>query len=285
MKSFQPGQCIVVGDGSVRTVVKMAAPVGNEPLRVEVEGGLQWLAADCDAVEPITNQEIPELADRAARKLVHFLLTEARNFLGNGEIDEAIGDDKDAQRLDHHTRGLVYGLVWDQLGRAAVDYQPRNHVLIEAEEIANGVIGWEWHLPTLHAICERLRAAHDSTPTVSASDRVAAIAARVAALPVSGGGGRITASRDEVLRAIDGTTQPAEYTRTSSPIICCGGCGAFPVEEEHRDHGYLRFVGDQKTAEAACIDYLTIYRGWTFTGTAAETRCDNCVGGGSTSEG
>jgi len=44
---FQPGQRIVVGNGTVQTVVKMAARVGNEPLRVEVEGGLQWLADDC----------------------------------------------------------------------------------------------------------------------------------------------------------------------------------------------------------------------------------------------
>jgi hypothetical protein len=228
--------------------------------------------------EPITNQEIPELADRVARELVHFLLTESRNFLGNGEIDEAIGNDKDAVRLDAHTRGLVYGQVWDALGRAAVEYQPRNHVLAEAEEIASSVIGWEWHLDTLNAICERLRAAHDSTPRVSASDRVAAIATRVAALPVSPGGGRITASRDEILRAINGSAQP-DTVRISSPIICCGFCGDFPVEEEHRDHGDLRFVGDPETAEAACIDYLTTYRGWKFTGTATETRCGGCING------
>jgi hypothetical protein len=45
---FQPGQHIVVGNGTVQTVVKMADRIGNEPQRVEVEGGLQWLADDCE---------------------------------------------------------------------------------------------------------------------------------------------------------------------------------------------------------------------------------------------
>jgi hypothetical protein len=73
---------------------------------------------------PITNQEIPAMADRVARGLINHLLAEARNYLGTDAIGEAIGDDQDAARLDTHTRGLVFGLVWDQLGRAATEYQP-----------------------------------------------------------------------------------------------------------------------------------------------------------------
>lgn len=44
---FEPGQRIVVADGSTHTVVKMSR-WANEPLRVEVEGGLQWLAENCE---------------------------------------------------------------------------------------------------------------------------------------------------------------------------------------------------------------------------------------------
>jgi hypothetical protein len=72
--------------------------------------------------EPITNQEIPVLADRVARALIADMLADCRIYLGD-LIDEEIGDDPDAKRLDPHTHGLVYGLVWDQLGRAAADYQ------------------------------------------------------------------------------------------------------------------------------------------------------------------
>ncbi|MFJ2780246.1 hypothetical protein [Kitasatospora sp. NPDC087315] len=45
---FQPGQRIVVGNGTVQTVVKVADRIGSEPQRVEVEGSLQWLADDCE---------------------------------------------------------------------------------------------------------------------------------------------------------------------------------------------------------------------------------------------
>jgi len=86
------------------------------------------------AVEPIINQEIPAVADRVARGLITYLLTEGRNFLGDA-IGEALGDDQDAGRLDSYTRGKVYGLVWDQLGRAAAEYQPRDQVLTEAAEL------------------------------------------------------------------------------------------------------------------------------------------------------
>ena len=72
--------------------------------------------------EPITNQEIPVMADRVACGLINHLLAEARDYLGDA-IGEALGDDPDAPRLDPHTRGLAYGLVWDQLGRAVADYQ------------------------------------------------------------------------------------------------------------------------------------------------------------------
>lgn len=74
--------------------------------------------------EPITNQEIPVLADRVARGLIDHLLTNARDYLGDA-VAEALGDDQDANRLDAHTRSRVYGLVWDQLGRAPHEYQRR----------------------------------------------------------------------------------------------------------------------------------------------------------------
>lgn len=45
---FKPGQRIIVANGTTQTVVKMADRIGNEPQRVEVEGGLQWLAANCE---------------------------------------------------------------------------------------------------------------------------------------------------------------------------------------------------------------------------------------------
>jgi len=45
---FKPGQRITVADGTVHTVVKMAGRIRNEPKRVEVEGGLQWLAENCE---------------------------------------------------------------------------------------------------------------------------------------------------------------------------------------------------------------------------------------------
>jgi hypothetical protein len=47
-KRFKAGQRIVVANGTVQTVVKMADRIGAEPLRVEVEGGLQWIADDCE---------------------------------------------------------------------------------------------------------------------------------------------------------------------------------------------------------------------------------------------
>jgi Lon protease-like protein len=84
--------------------------------------------------EPITNQEIPVMADRVARALVADMLAECRIYLGD-LIDEEIGDDPDGVRLDPHTHGHVYGLVWDQLGRAAADYQHREQVLAEAAEL------------------------------------------------------------------------------------------------------------------------------------------------------
>lgn len=54
---FKPGQRIVVADGSTQTVVKMSC-WANEPLRVEVEGGLQWLAENC---HPALEQPAPVL--------------------------------------------------------------------------------------------------------------------------------------------------------------------------------------------------------------------------------
>ncbi|WP_035796435.1 hypothetical protein [Kitasatospora mediocidica] len=51
---FKPGQRIVVADGTIHTVVKMSR-WANEPLRVEVEGGLQWLAANCEPVPERTD--------------------------------------------------------------------------------------------------------------------------------------------------------------------------------------------------------------------------------------
>jgi hypothetical protein len=53
VETFHPGQRIIIGNGTVHVVVKMADRIGNEPARVEVEGGLQWLADDCEpAPEP-----------------------------------------------------------------------------------------------------------------------------------------------------------------------------------------------------------------------------------------
>lgn len=46
---FKPGQLIIVANGTTQTVIKMADRIGNEPPRVEVEGGLQWLASECEA--------------------------------------------------------------------------------------------------------------------------------------------------------------------------------------------------------------------------------------------
>lgn len=51
---FQAGQRIVVADGTTHTVVKMSR-WANEPLRVEVEGGLQWLASECVPVPERTD--------------------------------------------------------------------------------------------------------------------------------------------------------------------------------------------------------------------------------------
>lgn len=86
--------------------------------------------------EPVTNQELPAIADRVARGLITYLLTEGRNFLGDA-IGEAIGDDPDAARFDPYIHSKVYSLVWDQLGRAATEYKPRDQVLAEAADIAN----------------------------------------------------------------------------------------------------------------------------------------------------
>ncbi|GAB2696444.1 hypothetical protein [Kitasatospora kifunensis] len=51
---FTPGQRIVVADGTTQTVVKLSR-WANEPLRVEVEGGLQWLASECVPVPERTD--------------------------------------------------------------------------------------------------------------------------------------------------------------------------------------------------------------------------------------
>ncbi|MBT2492364.1 hypothetical protein J7E96_28410 [Streptomyces sp. ISL-96] len=45
---FKPGDLIVCADGKVRTVSSMAPEFAGEPLRVIVEGGAQWLAAECE---------------------------------------------------------------------------------------------------------------------------------------------------------------------------------------------------------------------------------------------
>ncbi|WP_406501570.1 hypothetical protein OHA04_27510 [Streptomyces sp. NBC_01590] len=45
---FKAGDRIVCADGRIRTVRAMAPQVGGEPLRVIVEGGAQWIAADCE---------------------------------------------------------------------------------------------------------------------------------------------------------------------------------------------------------------------------------------------
>lgn len=71
----------------------------------------------------LTNPEIAEYADRVSCGLVAYALSEVRDLLGTDAIGEAIGDDPEANRLDGQARGIVYGLVWDQLGRAAVEYQ------------------------------------------------------------------------------------------------------------------------------------------------------------------
>jgi hypothetical protein len=44
---FQPGQRITVADASTQTVTRMLHTPG-EPARVEVEGGLAWLASECE---------------------------------------------------------------------------------------------------------------------------------------------------------------------------------------------------------------------------------------------
>ncbi|WP_327415437.1 hypothetical protein [Streptomyces sp. NBC_01233] len=45
---FKPGDLIVCADGKTRTVDAMAPEFAGEPLRVIVEGGAQWIAADCE---------------------------------------------------------------------------------------------------------------------------------------------------------------------------------------------------------------------------------------------
>lgn len=45
---FKPGQRIIVANGTTQTVIKMADRIGTEPQRVEVQGGLQWLASECE---------------------------------------------------------------------------------------------------------------------------------------------------------------------------------------------------------------------------------------------
>jgi len=57
---FKPGQRIVVANGTIQTVVKMADRIGSEPQRVEVESGLQWLASEC---EPFTGCSSHRVAD------------------------------------------------------------------------------------------------------------------------------------------------------------------------------------------------------------------------------
>lgn len=56
---FKPGQRIVVADGSVHTVVKMAR-WANEPVRVEVEGGLQWLASECELIVGCSSHRVSD---------------------------------------------------------------------------------------------------------------------------------------------------------------------------------------------------------------------------------
>jgi len=80
--------------------------------------------------EPITNQEIHAVADRVARSLIADMLAEAHIYLDD-LIDREIDTDPDAGRLDAYTHGHVYGLVWDQLGRAAAEYARRDQVLTE----------------------------------------------------------------------------------------------------------------------------------------------------------
>jgi hypothetical protein len=61
---FKPGQRIVVADGTIQTVVKMADRIGSEPQRVEVEGGLQWLASES---EPFTGCLSHRIADERGK--------------------------------------------------------------------------------------------------------------------------------------------------------------------------------------------------------------------------
>jgi hypothetical protein len=82
-------------------------------------------------VDPITNQEIPVMADRVARVLITDMLAEARTYLGD-LIDEEINNDPDAKRLDPHTHGIVYGRVWDLLGTAGATYRWTDEILTAA---------------------------------------------------------------------------------------------------------------------------------------------------------
>lgn len=106
---------------------------------------------------------------------------------------------------------------------------------------------------------------------------LAAIIARISALPVTPGAGMILASRDDILQAITGTAPGIDsIVHTTTPTACCEYCGGAPVAEELSGYPMLNFVGDRAQAEAACAAYLTTYRGWVVT--ATEARCGTCVG-------
>jgi hypothetical protein len=75
-----------------------------------------------DTTMPITNQEITAAAERITHGLVAYALSSIRDLLGTDAIGEAISDDQDAGRLDRQAHGIVFGLVWDQLGQAAAEY-------------------------------------------------------------------------------------------------------------------------------------------------------------------
>ena len=71
----------------------------------------------------LTNPEIQAYADRVAHSLVVYALAGIRDLLGTDAIGETIGDDGQAHRLDKQASGIIFGLVWDQLGRAGAEYQ------------------------------------------------------------------------------------------------------------------------------------------------------------------
>jgi hypothetical protein len=86
-------------------------------------------------IEPITNQELPTLADRVARSLIADMLAEVHTYLDD-LIDGEIDKDPEAGRLDAYTHAHAYGLVWDRLGRAAAEYARRDEVLAPVREFA-----------------------------------------------------------------------------------------------------------------------------------------------------